>query len=256
MVSRPMASGGANAVEGTYSFNDNVTRRALQPTGPTADPPTRLRILIVDDSRLYGEVLAATLTEQPDVLAVCTACGVESVPAQLAHDLPDLVLLNLASVQSRSLVRAVRERNPDTRLIVVGVNEEDEEEILQCAEAGVSGFLTRSDSLPHLLELIHRVTGDETLCSPRMAAVLLRLLADLAAARHPAPRLSTLTDREKQILRLLELGCTNRAIAEELSIEVFTVKNHVHSVLTKLGVRRRGEAAAAGRGLEDIAPGR
>jgi DNA-binding NarL/FixJ family response regulator len=246
-VSKPMARGRANAAEGTYRFNDNVARQALQPAAPTADPPTQLRILIVDDSHLYGEILAATLTDQPDVLAVCTATGLESVPAQVAGNLPDVVLLNLASVKSRSLVRAIQERNPHTRLIVLGINEEDEEEILQCAEAGVSGFLTRSDSLPHLLELIRKVTGGETLCSPRMAAVLLRLLADLAAARHPAPRLSTLTDREKQILRLLELGCTNRAIAAELSIEVFTVKNHVHSVLTKLGVRRRGEAAAAAR---------
>jgi DNA-binding NarL/FixJ family response regulator len=251
-----MASGSANAADGAYSFNDNVARRALQPTAATADPPTQLRILIVDDNCLYGEVLAATLAEQLGVLAVCTARGLESVRAELARDLPDVVLLNLASVNSRSLVCAVRERNPDTRVIVLGVNEEDEQEILQCAKAGVSGFLTRSDSLPHLLELIGRVTGGETLFSPRMAAVLLRLLADLAVVRHPAPRLSTLTDRENQILRLLELGCTNRAIAEELSIEVFTVKNHVHSVLTKLGVRRRGEAAAVGRGLEDIAAGR
>jgi DNA-binding NarL/FixJ family response regulator len=81
---------------------------------------------------------------------------------------------------------------------------------------------------------------------------LLGRLADLAAARPPALRLSTLTDREDQILRLLGLGLTNRAISEELSIEVFTVKNHVHSVLTKLGARRRGEAAAVVRGLEDI----
>lgn len=216
-------------------------------------PPTQLSILIVDDNCLYREVLAGIIAEQPGVLAVCTADGLESVHYQLARDLPDVVLLNLASVKSHSLVRAVREQNPDMSLIVLGVNEENEHEILQCAEAGISGYLTRSDSLQHLLELIKRVTAGETLFSPRVAAVLLRRIADLAAARQPDPRLSNLTDRESQILRLVGLGRTNRAIAEELSIEVFTVKNHVHSVLTKLGVRRRGEAAAAIRGLVETA---
>ena len=221
---------------------------------PGGGPQSRLSILIVDDSRLYREGLAGILVERPDVLAVHTADGLETLQAQLAANPPDVVLLNLASVESRVLVHAVMNERPDARLIVVGVNEEDEQEIVRCAEAGVSGYLARSESLSHLMELIRRVNDGETLCTPRMAAALLHRLADLAAARQRDPRLSTLTDRERQILRLLGLGRTNRAIAEELSIEVFTVKNHVHSVLTKLGVRRRGEAVALVQGLDGIQP--
>jgi DNA-binding NarL/FixJ family response regulator len=249
-VGRTVRAGGTELNKPDSSVN---VQRDHAPPAP-GSLSTELSILIVDDSRLYRESLAGILADQPGVLSVSTAHGLESLQAQLDCGRPDVVLLNLASVKSRSLVRAVRERNCTTRLIVLGVNEDDDHEILQCAEAGVSGYLSRSDSLPHLLELICRVTSGETLFSPRIAAVLLRGLADRGTGRQQSPRLPTLTDRENQILRLLERGRTNREIAEELSIEVFTVKNHVHSVLTKLGVRRRGEAAAVIRGLGGLAP--
>ena len=77
-----------------------------------------------------------------------------------------------------------------------------------------------------------------------MSAVLLRRLSSLASAREPVAKELVLTAREVEILRLLEMGMSNRDIAERLCIAVHTVKNHVHSVLTKLGVTNRAEAAA------------
>ena len=112
-------------------------------------------------------------------------------------------------------------------------------------------FRIRSDSLAQLLDLIYRVGGGETLYSPRVAEVLIRRLADMANRPPLGKRPLVLTSREHQVLALVGEGRTNKDIAEALSIEVYTVKNHVHSVLAKLGVRRRGEAAAAIRIIED-----
>ena len=211
----------------------------------------QLTVLVVDDCCLYREGLAGILSEQADVLSVYTAHDLESVRLQLARGLHEVALLNLASADRWSLLAAVHQESASTRLIVIGLHEDDEDEIIDCARWGVSGYVNRSDSLPQLLELVRRVGAGETLFSPRVAEVLARRLAGLTDKREAEDRALVLTAREHQVLELVGLGRTNKDIADALSIEVYTVKNHVHSVLAKLGVRRRGEAAAALRGIED-----
>ena len=85
------------------------------------------------------------------------------------------------------------------------------------------------------------------MCSPRVSAILLRRLSALASQRQPTEKELVLTAREAQILKMLELGLSNRDIADQLCIAVHTVKNHVHSLLTKLGVSTRAQAAALSR---------
>jgi DNA-binding NarL/FixJ family response regulator len=105
--------------------------------------------------------------------------------------------------------------------------------------------------------LIHEVAAGESSCSPGVSAILLRRLSTLASQRRrPAARELPLTAREIQILHMLEAGLANRDIAGRLCIAVHTVKNHVHSVLTKLGVSSREEAAALARNIfaaDDVA---
>jgi DNA-binding NarL/FixJ family response regulator len=97
--------------------------------------------------------------------------------------------------------------------------------------------------------LIRQVAAGESLCSPRVSAILLRRLSALASERQLAKEELVLTAREAQILKMLELGLSNRDIAEKLCIAVHTVKNHVHSVLTKLGVSTRAQAVALARAI-------
>jgi DNA-binding NarL/FixJ family response regulator len=85
------------------------------------------------------------------------------------------------------------------------------------------------------------------LCSPRVSAILLRRLSALASQRQAADTELVLTAREAQILKMLELGLSNRDIADQLCIAVHTVKNHMHSLLSKLGVSTRAQAAALSR---------
>jgi two-component system nitrate/nitrite response regulator NarL len=123
-----------------------------------------------------------------------------------------------------------------------------EQEILECAEAGVAGYVTRNGSLADLIATIESVGRDEIIVSPRVAAALVRRLALLAAERRGPSARRALTSRERDVVMLLEGGLSNKEIAERLCIEVTTVKHHVHNILKKLRVSRRGEAAAKLRG--------
>jgi DNA-binding NarL/FixJ family response regulator len=210
------------------------------------DPLRDESMLIIDDCTLYRENLAAMFA-QKGITAPSVAWDLPSLVTALDGIGPTVVLVNIATRDSALLLRAVKELRPNVRAIVLGASEDNESEIVACAEAGVSGYHMRTDSLEDLLVLIRKVAGGETLCSPRVSAILLRRLSALASQREPAAKELALTTREAQILTMLELGRSNQDIATQLSIAVHTVKNHVHSLLTKLGVSTRAEAAALSR---------
>jgi len=134
----------------------------------------------------------------------------------------------------------------NARVVTVGVRE-TEDDILILAEAGSAGYVLRADSLDSMRTVIEAVVRGETVCSPRTTSMLLGRVAALAAERRASAGAVRLTAREVEILDLIEQGLGNREIAERLSIEVRTVKNHVHSIITKIGVARRGQAAAWAR---------
>lgn len=221
-----------------------MTSPEVSPAGSGGPEITAdLTILIVDDTCLYREGLAEIIAREPGFTRVCTAPDLATVRTVLAEVVPDIVLLNLASVDSQQMLATIRAIAPTSRLIVLGISE-SESEIVACAEAGVAGYLLRSEPMTHLLRMIRSVAVEEALCSPRITAVLMHRVAVLAAESRDRQAVPVLTAREDQILELLGRGMSNREIAERLFIEVRTVKNHVHHILKKLGVRRRGEAAA------------
>ncbi|WP_370464415.1 LuxR C-terminal-related transcriptional regulator [Mycolicibacterium sp. 018/SC-01/001] len=190
------------------------------------------------------------LVAQPGVVGVGVAWDLTSMVAEVQATLPHVILLNMATRDSAMLLRQATKVSPNVRVVVVGVSEEDERNIVECAEAGAAGYHLRAESLDNLLVLIHKVAAGESSCSPEVSAILLRRLSSLASQRRqPTTRELPLTAREIQILRMLEAGLANRDIAERLCIAVHTVKNHVHSVLTKLGVNSRAEAAALARNI-------
>lgn len=207
------------------------------------------RILIVDGCTLQRENLAAIFavngTSRPAV-----AWDLASLCASLREATPDIVLLNMVTSDNLTLLRSLREMCPHAKVIVVGISEDDESEVVACAEAGVAGYHLRTESLDDLLILISKVFGGESACSPRVSAILLKRLSTLAAQRHPEAKELVLTAREIQILRMLEIGLSNRDIAERLCIALHTVKNHVHSILGKLGVSTRAQAVAVSRSFQ------
>jgi DNA-binding NarL/FixJ family response regulator len=205
-------------------------------------------VLIIDDCTLFRENLAAVLAVN-GIAVAGTVWDLPSLVAALEESNADLVLLNMATRDSHLLMRAAVDIRPGVRIIVVGTPEEDEQKIIACAEAGVAGYHMRGDSLDDLIMLMRNVAGGKFVCPPRVSAILLRRLSNLASRPQPAGRDLALTTREAQILKMLELGRSNRDIAERLDIAVHTVKNHVHNLFTKLGVNTRAEAAAFSRAL-------
>jgi DNA-binding NarL/FixJ family response regulator len=207
-----------------------------------------LRVLIVDDCTLYREnLVAAFRTNGAADLGI--AWDLPSLMIALKATQPDILLLNIATHDSALLLRAAPGMYPGARMIVLGVSEDDESQIVACAEAGVAGYHMRTDSLDDLLVTVRQVAAGETSCSPSLASMLLRRLTALASQRQPVAKELALTGREAQILQMLELGLSNHDIAVQLSIAVHTVKNHVHSLLKKLGVGTRAEAAALSRAI-------
>jgi DNA-binding NarL/FixJ family response regulator len=206
-------------------------------------------VLVVDDCTLYRECLVGILTGRHGAAATGVAADLASVIADLEALRPRVILLNIATHESVVLLRHVLRYRPDASVVVIGVSEDDDAAIVECAEAGAAGYHLRTDSLEDLFTLIQRVAAGESACSSRVSGVLLRRLSELAAQRQPAAREVVLTTREIEILRMLEAGMANREIAEQLCIAVHTVKNHVHSILTKLGVSSREQAAALARNM-------
>ncbi|AQA02552.1 DNA-binding response regulator [Mycobacterium sp. MS1601] len=200
-------------------------------------------MLVVDDCTLHRDNLAALIATN-GAADVRVAWDLLSMTDAIREGPLNVILLNVATLDSVILLRAALEIAPYIRVIVVGVSEEDDQGIVACAEAGAAGYHTRNESIEDLLALIARLVAGESVCSPRVSAVLLRRLSSLAAQRPLVPDDLMLTAREIEILELLEHGLSNRDIAEQLCIAVHTVKNHVHSLLAKLGVNTRGQAAA------------
>lgn len=207
----------------------------------SADGP--VRILIVDDSRLYRDAIADLLGAEAWIEGADRADGATAIGYDVTFP-PTLTLLNMAMEDSLDWLSEFTAAR--ARVVVLGVRE-TEVELIACAERGAAGYLLRGESREVLHEVIRAVARGETICSPKTTAVLLRRVASLAAERQRREGVGALTAREAQILELIERGLANREIATELRIEVRTVKNHVHAILGKLGVQRREQAAARAR---------
>lgn len=206
------------------------------------------RVLVVAGLRFYREGLVSALAADSRFTVAGTAADVREAAASFEFLDPDVVLLDLASADAPALVRILLDEAPSARIVALGVTEA-EQDVLPLAEAGVAGYVTRDSSVADLLDAVESVAAGETICSPKVAASLLRRVTNLARdqlARAPGGE-RALTSREREILALIDDGLSNKEIATRLRIELPTVKNHVHNILDKLQVRRRSEAAALAR---------
>jgi two-component system nitrate/nitrite response regulator NarL len=199
------------------------------------------RVLIASPVRLYRDALAEILEREEELDVVGTAADTGELRAQVAGLDPDILLLDPAISGS---IEAIREfgRSGARVKVVVLVSAEAEPDLIASAEAGASAFVTRDDSLAHLVAAITSATRGDLICSPKLAGTLLRRVSALAAARATRHDEVRLTTRELQVAQLLDVGLSNMQIANRLGVELPTVKHHVHHILDKLGVARRSEA--------------
>jgi DNA-binding NarL/FixJ family response regulator len=199
----------------------------------------RIRVLLITANRLYREGLARLLSDRDVALVVETAVPDVALVSRAAADAPDVVLIDATLIHESDLARQLVAEIPTIRLIALGVAE-DERDLLACAVVGVSGFVSLDASVDDLISAIDGARHGELRCSPRTAALVFGQLQ--SAVRRPVLPDVHLTYRQEEILRLISEGLSNKQIASRLSIEISTVKNHVHNLLERLHVQHRWQA--------------
>ena len=210
-------------------------------------------LVICTHIRLYREALSELLGQEPD-LNVRGNAATASECLQAARDCgAEMVLVDADAPDALDVLALLRQLSRPPHVVALGLPE-DEEALVAYAEAGVSAYVTRDESLAKLIETLRAAAMGDLLCSSHTAGILMRRVAKLAAERDsgaPSAQSVHLTRRELEIATLMDAGLPNKQIAQSLQIEVPTVKNHVHHILEKLDVRRRGEASAVlrSRGL-------
>jgi two-component system nitrate/nitrite response regulator NarL len=213
--------------------------------GPHPNPaPSRTpRVMIVSPVLLYREGLAASLSSdgRMDVVATTDPAGAS---AKALHCVPDAVLFDATGGDALELARHLRRSHSDMVLVGFGISDTTASAVA-CAEAGLGGFIDEDGSIDALVTTTQSALRGEFRCSPRVSAILCERLAALANADplRPAAGACSLTPRERQIASLVSEGLSNKEIALGLQIGPATVKNHVHNILDKLGVRRRAAIA-------------
>lgn len=210
---------------------------------PIHDSVVRHRVALLVNVRLYREGLARALDGLPELQVVGSAPVTEASLGVLTAAGPDIVLLEANAARVPAVVQSILAAVPHTKVVAFAIAEE-EHEVVRCAEAGIAGYVSCEASIEDLATTIVRVARGEFPCSPRIAALLASRISSLAARHAPRELALTLTAREREILRLIDEGLSNKEIALRLRIGLSTVKNHVHHILEKTSASRRAQAAA------------
>jgi DNA-binding NarL/FixJ family response regulator len=209
--------------------------------------PPKIRVLLVEDSRLLRDGLSSMLSAHPDfdiVDAIPTTEGVVDVVAE--HD-PDLVLMDVGSrVQAtRAAIRSILESDPATKIVVMDLLPVQTETV-DFVKAGVSGFILKDATFEDFVRVAHVVVaGENHLPDPMTKTLFSQIAVEAMRAGSPVDLDNVpLTRREKEIAELIAEGLANKEIAQQLNLATQTVKSHVHNVLRKLGCESRVQIAA------------
>jgi DNA-binding NarL/FixJ family response regulator len=206
-----------------------------------------IRVLLVNEMPLVSNVIASVLEDESDIEVVGRATSVDGALDLATESDVVLVSTRLPDSGALKLTSAIAEADPSVKILVLGLGE-SKERVLRYVEAGADGYVLKNDSVDDLLRHIRAAQRGKALVSPKIAAALMSRVTELAQLfaeiESGLSESADLTPREREILELIGQGLTNQEIADRLVIEVGTVKNHVHSILQKLDVSSREDAAS------------
>ncbi|MBC7993661.1 MAG: response regulator [Rhizobacter sp.] len=215
---------------------------------------TPIRILVVDDHTLFRRGLIALLSREPQFQTVGDAADAGEALRRAQELQPDVILLDnhLPGVNGVDVLPALREAAPAARVVMLTVSE-DERDLAAALNAGASGYLLKTIEGDALAQAIRRVMRGESTVAPEMTGKLIAAYRGMAApaVTEAVSPLAQLSPRERDILRGIACGASNKEIARDLGIAETTVKIHVQHVLRKLDVGSRVNAAviAAAHGM-------
>jgi two-component system nitrate/nitrite response regulator NarL len=202
--------------------------------------------------RFVRESVADVLGRDPGMAVLGHYAVLDKALDQTVTRHANIFLLDAAFAGGSSAVRQIREAAPEVRVVALAVIEA-QENVITWAEAGVAGYIPSTAALIDLARLLRDITSGKQTCSEKVVAALLHRIARGASNYQEAQTSpSPLTPRECQILNLIDAGLSNKEIARRLVISLGTTKSHVHSLLGKLNVQRRGQAAALMRRKQEL----
>ena len=199
-----------------------------------------LRVLIASDVRLYRDGLVWSLAASARLRVEGSADSGPAALARLEGSTLNVLLVDMSMEGAINLIHAASVSYPEVHIVAYTVGMDDQS-VLHCIEAGAKGYVNRDATVDELVSTVESVARGESPCSPKLAASLFRRVAALAQSDAGAAAAPVLTQREAQIVELLDRGLSNKEIASHLGIELATAKNHVHHILEKLQVRRRSQ---------------
>jgi len=209
-----------------------------------------IKVLLVMEVPLIGDLFASVIDEEADIEVVgCVISLKDALEFIQTRDVQIvLVSASLPSQGALEITRTIIARGPCPKVLVLGLSEENQNETVRFIEAGACGYILKDSSVHELVEAIRLAHKGEARISGKIAAAMMERLFYLArmfaAVEHKIDSNVQLTSRECEVLQFIGQGLTNQEIATRLVVEVGTVKNHVHSILEKLNVSNREEAAS------------
>jgi len=201
---------------------------------------TSRRVVVVDDHAMFRSGVRAEISTAVDVVG--EAADVDEAVAVISSTRPDVVLLDvhLPGGGGAEVMRRVAPRLPDTRFLALSVSDAAED-VIGTIRGGARGYVTKSITGPELVSAIDRVADGDAVFSPRLAGFVLDAFAGSIAVAQVDEDLDRLTEREREVMRLIARGYAYKEVASALFISIKTVETHVSSVLRKLQLSSRHE---------------
>jgi len=208
-------------------------------------PTPVLRLLVVDDHEVVRQGLVALLDRRDGFQVVAEAGTVAEALEQARRHEPEIVIMDVRLPDGSGIeaCREIRAELPATKVVML-TSYPDEEAVLSAIVAGASGYLLKQVRARDLVAALEAVGRGESLLDPAVTEKVLERIRRIASGSQETDELSQLTGQERKILLLVAEGMTNKEIAAEIFLSDKTVKNYVSSILAKLNLERRAQAAA------------
>jgi DNA-binding NarL/FixJ family response regulator len=211
-----------------------------------------IKILIVDDLRLFRQGLRGLLEQEPDLNVVGTAADGQDAFTMVEETKPDIVLMDVSmpKLDGIQATRMIMERHPDVKILMLSLHNEDEK-VIAAIRAGATGYVLKDADHKEFVRIIRSAFNGEAITSPFLANLAPRILSEVQnpsgmdeEIEKKIKEQSSLTGREGEILGLLLKGNSNKDIAKLTYVSTETVKTHLHNIYKKLGVKSRLETVA------------
>ena len=201
-----------------------------------------IRVLVVDDHAMFRSGVRAELAQQPSVEVVGEAEDVDSAVAAVAAQQPDVVLLDvhLPGGGGVEVMRRAPSLEGRPRYLALSVSDAADD-VIGTIRGGARGYVTKTITGPELAAAIARVAGGDAVFSPRLAGFVLDAFSGVIEVSAVDEDLDRLTEREREVMRLIARGYSYKEVAKELFISIKTVETHMSSVLRKLQLSSRHE---------------